>query len=207
MPLSIIRTPQQYFVNNMVRNVQDAMITLGEECITLTMYHIGDDEKTQPRCDECYDTVYKSSETFNCPECYGTTFAGGVKQAYRAMAIFSDAPNFEDFKKVGESDFQAHKIQLEATPHLKENDYVVRVLEWEPTLVGDDIQVPYPRRIGPIYALDSVKEITLRTGTRYGQNGTDKIGHTSTAHELPRTHPIYNYVIPEPVLRVDEEIV
>lgn len=203
---TIIRVPAQYAVNTIRRNVEDALVIAGEECIVLSMYHIAEDINTQPRCPICYDDIYQSGKSFECSECYGTTFLDGVKKATRAWAIFTDSTNQENFTKRGEVSWNTRQVQIEAAPFLRENDYVIRVKEWQSTQISG-YRIPIPKVYGERCRLDVITEITVRTGSRYAQNQYDKIGQRSSISDLPHGHPIYNYVPPEPVLRVDEQLI
>lgn len=203
---SIIRVPHQYAVNTKRVYVQDALATIGEECIALTMYHVAIDLDTQPRCSNCWDDIYQQSTKADCAVCFGTTFYGGVKKANRVFAVFNDKPNTEKFDKRGESDWATHSIQIEASPTLKQNDILIRVKEWQTKLM-DGVSIVYPKEYGSRYSLGAVQEVTLRTGARYGQTKYDKLGQTTKAMQLSDQHPIYHWICPEPILRSDEIIV
>lgn len=202
---TIIRVPQQYSVNRRVRDVGDYLATVGEECIALSMFHLTEDLGKQPRCPK-FNEIYNNNHSFECEICYGTTFYGGVKRATRVWAVFTDSPSQENFTKRGENDFSAHQVQVEAFPFLKENDYIIRVKEWHTKLVSG-YRIPYPKVFGDRVRLDVVQEQTIRTGSRYGQAGYDKIGQKASVVELPTKHIIYSYIPKEPVLRADEEYI
>jgi hypothetical protein len=189
---NLIRVPQNYAVNFGYANVKQTLQALGEECIVLSMYHVNTDANTQPRCGICYDDVYKNNEDPNCTYCYGTTFQGGVKEAWRVWAIFTDETQDEKISKTGVWQDKTHSVQTEAYPPLEQNDYIIRVLRW-------DTNRQEPLEIGSYYKMGPVQPVSVRTGNRYGQTNEDRIAQKFTADFLPKTHVIYNYDVREEV--------
>jgi hypothetical protein len=194
--MAVIRTPQQqtnFFASQAVR---EALMTAGEECIVLHLYHVFEDDGTQPRC-SCYDNVYEQIADWECPLCYGTTFVGGIKNIWRAWGIFSDHPLSEKYAKPGMWTSDDRSVQLENEPTLMQHDFLVRVQQWDnygaPVLLGDR------------FVIDEVKQSSLRTGNRYGQTIMDVYGNSGKIHRVPPNHPIQNYNIAlgTPLPRVD----
>ena len=96
-----IDLPENYAIRNARQWVRDSLMSHGEECVLLCAYHVTTDFDTQPRCPACYDDMYEQPDQQDCATCYGTTFLGGIKSAYRAWGIFTDAVDQEDQTKYG----------------------------------------------------------------------------------------------------------
>lgn len=181
--------PEPYAIRQARRNVRESLQSHGEEIILLRMYHVTTDQGTQPRC-HCFDDIYQQSADFACPDCYGTTFAGGVKQALRVWALISTITDVEDTKKRGmwapDNDRTVH---FEASLDVSENDYLIRVKRW-----GPDHR---PLELGPRMVLGDVTEESLRTGNQYGQTSEDLVGQRARAHGVSTDHPIHQYPVPD----------
>jgi hypothetical protein len=159
------------------------------------MYHASIDEGLQPRCHVCYNSVYKATDsTLNCSNCYGTTFEGGIKGAYRIFGIFTDNTNEEIRKTRGEWTPDDRNVQLPYLADLMTNDYVVRVETWD--------ENDGPDTMGGYYRMGTVKELSLRDGSRYGKTSFDRISSSAPIHLLPPNHIIRNWV-PENALSFD----
>lgn len=185
---NLIRVPENYAVSFGYANIKQTYQAIGEELILLRMYHVNTDSQTQPRCGVCYDDVYKNNEDPNCPYCYGTTFQGGVKEAWRAWGIVDDQNEDEKISKTGVWQNETHQVQTEAHPQLNQNDYMIRIKEW-------DTNRQEPLEIGSYYKIGPVDPVSVRTGNRFGQTNQDRIAQKFQASLLPRTHVIYNYDI------------
>lgn len=181
----VTRVVSQETVNRAARQFIESAQNVGEECVALTMYHVGVDAGTQPRCSYCFDQVYGGSDTNNCVHCFGTTFEGGVRKISRAWAIFTDNnETADDFDKRGEWIRDERRVEIEAYPTLLQHDYLVRILEWG---TGHTV-----KKISGYYSLGVVQEYTLREGSRLGQQVVDKYGQSSKVQLLPSDHVIYN---------------
>lgn len=194
--MPVIRWPHQPTISRAAMQHIEAAQLLGEQVIILNMYRVGRDEGVAPRCPNCYDDVYKDSDTSQCPVCFGTTFQGGVKQMSRAWAIPGDADNTQEFKPRGAWESDTRSVQVERYPDLFEHDYLIRVFDWGPNWV--------PRTLGPRYRFSgAVHEVSLRTGARYNQTFLDRIAQTSNLALVDRQSPIQLFKIPEgqPILR------
>jgi hypothetical protein len=194
--MAVIRVPQSYTRSWASQSVREALATVGEECIVLHLYHIKEDEGIQPRC-SCYNSTYDQPSEWECTSCFGSTFAGGVKNIWRAWGLFGDHPLDEKYAKTGMWTPDDRSVQLENEPLLMRHDYIVRVQQWD--LYGS------PVIMGDRYIIDEIKQSTLRTGNAYGQNGMDTYGNAGNLHRLPENHPIQNYSIPlgVPIARMD----
>ncbi len=183
---NILRVPQQFAVNFAYNNVKHVMQTMGEEVIALKMYHVNDDEETQPRCGICYDDVYQNNNSATCAYCYGTTFQGGVKEVWRIWAVFSDQTEDVKKDKTGYWQNENHNLQMEGYPALQMDDYVIRVKAW-------DSFKQAPLELGKYYRLGAVRPISVRTGIRFGGTNWDRVGQKTEAFVLPKTEIIYQY--------------
>lgn len=154
----------------------------GEEAILLQAFHPGDADSLP--C-ICKDDVYNQSPA-NCPDCYGTSFAGGIRQAVRVWAMFSDTREPENYDKRGTWQLDQREIQTEAFPTLIEHDFVVRVAAWGAGHVVNQLD--------GIYAVQSVVRNSLRTGNRFGQQSLDIVGQRATCTLLATGMPIAQYV-------------
>jgi hypothetical protein len=180
-----IDLPENYAVRNARRSIQDSLMSHGEECVLLSCYHVNLDHATRPRCPECYDDLYEAGQKQDCGTCYGTTFLGGVKNARRAWAIFTDAADEEALSKHGLWHPVARKMQTEYLPDIWQHDFVARVTSWTTD--------HRPRGIEGIYVMASVNNESLRTGNRPGQIAFDAIAQNAQLERLAEQMPIYRY--------------
>lgn len=199
--MAVIRLPQPYANNHVSMQNMEALQSIGEQVIYLSMYHVNIDAGVQPRCSECYDEDYDQQDHFKCQTCYGTTFEGGVKVACRAWAIVGDAQNMEDFTRQGVFNKERVTAQLEITPITMSNDYIVRVTKWSNTNV--------PLELGDRYIIEDVGIRSVRTGARHGQvYRQDYFGQKTYMSRVDPNHPIqlYSISLTEPMPRADEPL-
>lgn len=182
------RLPEPYSVDYFRNCVKDSLSYLGEQVIVLSTYHVIPDEGVRERC-ECYDDIYENTDNFKCPMCYGTTFAGGVKQAVRSWAMFTDTTNTEDVTRQGVWNPDKRQVQLEWYPPLMQRDYVVRVPKdrWQ----GFDT----PAAVAGIYRIGEVVSDSLRQGQYEGQIPADISGQKGTVDLISKDMAIYQYPI------------
>jgi hypothetical protein len=180
-----IKLVESYAVSMARRSMRDSLMSHGEECIALQMYHIHEDEGKAERCPQCYDDLYKQSNQANCEDCYGTTFAGGVKSAVRVWGMFTDQAEAEQIGAKGVWNPDQREMQVEPFPLLTEHDYVVRVRLWDTS--------HKPVEIEGYYGIQQVKRNSLRTGNRFGQWQWDVVGQKATITLLQKNSPIYAY--------------
>ena len=183
--MSRIDLTEPYAIRQARQSVRDSLMSHGEECILLHMYHVNEVQDIQPRCSWCFDDVYKQGERYDCDRCYGTTFEGGVAQAYRAWALFTDAVDVETFGKRGIWHPIASSVQTEHLPDLWQRDYIIRVNRWT-----QDHRVA---EVDGIYVLKQVTNESLRTGAMRGQTAYDTIAQRAELSMIADTMPIYLY--------------
>jgi hypothetical protein len=159
----------------------------GEECILVHMYHANEVQDKHPRCPACYDDVYKQGDKYDCNRCYGTTFDGGVAQASRAWALFTDAQDVETFGKRGLWHPIASSVQTESLPDLWQRDYIIRVASWTQDHRVDEVD--------GIYVLKQVVNESLRTGAMRGQTVYDTISQRADLSMIAENMPIYLFPV------------
>lgn len=183
-----IDLPENYAVRFARQAVVNSLQSHGEECVILHAYHVNTDEDIVPRCPECYDDLYQGGQKYDCGTCYGTTFIGGIKDARRVWAIFTDANDEEVYGKRGVWHPVPRKFHTEWTPDLWQHDFVVRVTHWS----ADH----RPQGVEGIYVCDSVSNESLRTGNRPGNIAVDAVGQRAElAQRLSEQMPIYKFPI------------
>lgn len=198
--MAVIRLPQPYASNHVAMQNMEALQTIGEEVIYLSMFHVNIDGDTHPRCPN-YDPDYNQDDHFKCNLCFGTTYQDGVKAACRAWAIVGDAQNMEDFSKQGVWNKERVTAQLEITPVTMSNDYIVRVQKWSDTHV--------PTVLGEPYIIEDVGVRSVRTGAKFGQvYRQDYFGQKTYMSRVDPNHPIRLYSISttDPMPRLDEPL-
>lgn len=178
---------EPYAIRLARQSVRDSLMSHGEECVLLHMYHANEVQDTVPRCPACYDDVYKQGDRYDCNRCFGTTFDGGVAQAFRAWAIFTDANDAETFGKRGLWHPIASSIQTEHLPDLWQRDYVVRVASWTPDHRVADVD--------GIYVFKQVVNESLRTGAMRGQTVYDTISQRADLQLIAENMPISLYPV------------
>ena len=157
----------------------------GEECILLHMHHVNEAQGKVDRCPACFHDIYKQGAKYDCPHCYGTTFEGGVKDAYRAWAIFTDSKDDESFTKRGLWHPVASSIHTEWFPDLWKRDYVVRVARWTV-----DHRVA---EVDGIYVMKQVTNESLRTGNAHGQTSLDGVSQIADLERIAEGMPLHRY--------------
>jgi hypothetical protein len=182
-----IDLPEPYSVSLARQAVRDSLLSHGEECIALQMYHVNDDENIARRCPQCYDDIYKQSELANCGDCFGTTFAGGVKTAVRVWGLFTDQATAEQIGQNGVWAPDQRDVQTEPFPLLGEHDFIVRVRMWD--------SAHRPLEIEGFYGVQQVTRNSLRTGNRFGQARWDVVGQKATITEMQKNAPICSYSV------------
>ena len=183
--MAVIKLVENYAVSQLRKDVRDSLMMAGEQAILLQLYHPGDPDAVP--CPECGDDIYNSAEPAST-SCYGTMFDGGVRQAMKVWALFTDHPASEQLGPRGTYEPDHREIQLEAFPLVAEHDVVVRIRQWD--------GANNPLVIGGFYLLGAVNQRSLRTGNRFGQSSSDIVAQKAQLAELPLTpHGITSYPI------------
>jgi len=180
-----IKLVENYAVDSLRRDVRDSLIMSGEPCILLQMYH-PEVDKDAERCGNCHDDVYSGGEG-DCTICYGTSVHGGIKAARKVWGLFSDHVAGEMYSKQGVWPPDAREIQTEAFPLLLEHDIVVRVREWD--------HWHRPAVVEGFYNIAAITRVSLRTGSRSGQQGWDVVGQRAAITLVNATLPITRFPV------------
>lgn len=183
--MAAIKLTEQYAIDSLRRDVRDSLIMAGEPCILLQMYH-PEVDKDAPRCPNCHDDVYTGGEG-DCTVCYGTSVEGGIKSARRVYGLFSDHVAAEQWSRQGMWPPDAREIQTEAFPLLLEHDIVVRVRDWD--------EHKRPMAVEGFYNIAQVTRVSLRTGSRSGQQDWDVVGQRAAITLVNRTLPITQFPV------------
>lgn len=183
--MAAIKLTEQYAIDSLRRDVRDSLIMAGEPCILLQMYH-PEVDKDAPRCPNCHDDVYTGGEG-DCTICYGTSVEGGIKAARRVWGLFSDHIAAEQWTRQGMWPPDAREIQTEAFPLLLEHDIVIRVRDW------DDNKRPVA--VEGFYNIAAVTRVSLRTGSRSGQQTWDVVGQRAAITLVNQTLPVTQFPV------------
>lgn len=82
--------------------------------------------KTQgPRCPMCWDNTKKRASSSSCPECYGTTFAGGYYSQINVFIDVNPAPDIVQVANFGKLEVSQTAMFMSNFPLAKPNDLVV----------------------------------------------------------------------------------
>lgn len=178
---------EPYAIRLARQSIRDSLMSHGEECVLIHMLHVSEVENdpNYPRCPVCYDDIYGTGAKFDCERCYGTTFDGGVKDIFRAWAMFTDADDDESFGKRGFWHPIASSVQTEHLPDLWKRDFVVRVGSWT---VDKRIE-----SVDSIYVFKSVTNESLRTGNMIGQTTYDTVAQRADLQQISPDMPIGLY--------------
>lgn len=82
--------------------------------------------KTQgPRCPTCWDNTKKRASISGCPECYGTTFAGGYYNQINVFVDVNPSPNVVQVANFGKLEVNTTAMFMSNFPIAKPNDLIV----------------------------------------------------------------------------------
>ena len=184
--MAVIKLTEDWAVNYARTQVRDSLQYHGEEAVLLQMFHPEDFTEANPqigKCPRCSWDAYNDGENM-CPVCYGTNLydnerqVGGVKDARRVWAEFTDHVVSEQYGQRGVMAPDKREVQMEAFPLATEHDFIARVKRWEGTSHTALCEPEF-------YSLDAVTRNSLRTGNRYGQTWEDVIGQKAQCSWLP----------------------
>jgi len=174
--VAVIKLVEDYAISQLRKDVRDGLMTSGEQAVLLQLFHAGDPDAVT--CPQCGDPVYKSPES-DCLSCYGTMFNGGVRQAMKVWALFTDYSPTEQLGPRGSYQPDQRSAQFEAFPLVTEHDVIARVSSW----AADGT----PAELYGFYILQQVTRRSLRTGNRFGQSSIDVVGQKAQLSELSGT--------------------
>lgn len=175
-----VRDPQDWAITQERQRHVQALYTVGEYAMFTLMWHEEDFlAGLVSRCRHCYRVqgsvdsqiadAYNQPTQHHCPDCYGTTFEGGIKAQIIRPAIFSDADEDEQRQARGVTNPQALSVESTTDFRVRSFDYVFRS-------TGDRFQLRVPNRI------------TLRTGFEVPHQSKAAIGYNhARANQEDRT--------------------
>lgn len=111
-PPLYVRDTQNWAIEQERQRHDEALFWLGEYCFIALMWHTVDFELGLiGRCNTCFDTgnnvndritaVYKQPTRYLCPDCYGTTYEGGIRALLVRHFLLADADESEKQDKRG----------------------------------------------------------------------------------------------------------
>ncbi len=176
-----------------------AIYSLGELVLFVLMWTVEDHQAGYiAKCKRCFagatdearsSAVYQQSTVTRCPECYGTTFEGGVRAKLVRPALITDSDDEE--KKSGRGVLHPQSVSVEAT-----NDFRYRSGDYMFRIDGSRWQLTNPTRV------------TLRTGFSHPTQQKDSIGYvrgvatlvdqTSVAYMIPPNSARIEQILQEP---------
>lgn len=175
---------EPYAVKFARQSIYDSLNSHGEVGVVLKAYHPhdGTGDPVFERC-SCYDDIYKTRD-YNCDLCGGTSFRGGIEEAYYSPLIVTDTSLNETQGKQGVYTQDTRQVHLPYLPGVMQGDFVARVSRWEGRT---------PSVIEGIYKLGEVTQVSLRTGIQFAQNPYDVVGSRAHISRLDESHPIYSF--------------
>lgn len=163
------RRRQDWEIGNERQRHQQALYLAGEPTLFVLLWKVEDFEAGYvQRCARCFSdpnsvngrlaAVYEQPITFTCPQCYGTTFQGGVRARIIRPAIFTDTD--EDERKSPRGAVHPESLTVETT-----NDFRSRT--------GDYVF----RKNGSRWQLGTPRRIMVRTGYEHPNQTDTSIGY------------------------------
>jgi hypothetical protein len=161
-----------------------AMYSVGEYAMFVMLWHVEDFERGYVvRCLRCYGdgtaraaAVYNQPRQNRCPECFGTTFEGGIRAKVVRPAIFTDTDDVENPSPRGVTHPQNLTVESTSDFRFRNGDFVFR-------LDGSRWQLSAPSRV------------TVRTGFAHPSQAATSMGYgpamaqledeTSVAYDIP----------------------
>lgn len=129
-----VRDVQDWAVEQEHMRHDQALLTVGEYCMWTLMWHVLDFEAgLVQRCQRCYRSSGKIAEAYGqasqnkCPDCFGTTFEGGIRAQIVRPAIFTDTDEEERVDRRGVTHAQNVRIETTHDFRVRSGDYCFRV--------------------------------------------------------------------------------
>ena len=168
----------------------------GELCLVLSMYNAQNSEGIE-RCPTCSNPSYLQSdyEGFDsdseiCPDCFGTTYKGGIRKAYIAPLLLSEARLQNQVDTNGDIASYVIDFQFPFWLEIFEFDFVLRLNGWNIQEEGNGLYTVTPKII-EAYQLQIPKIYTVKDGFGY-MGESQKIASKATGTSVNTNNPILN---------------
>lgn len=145
-----VRDTQTWAIQNAILSHEQALYLVGEYVMFALMWHLEDFEHgLVGRCPSCFpdssnleravQATYQQADSYRCPDCYGTTFEGGVRALIIRPAIFTDVDQQDTNTARGVVHSGIVNVQSTTDFRVRNGDYVFRGN-------GERYQLRTPRR-------------------------------------------------------------
>ena len=169
----VIRAHQDFAVEQERYRHDQAIYTMGENAMFALMWKVEDFyHNLVQHCSTCYNgefarqaDVYKQPTRNLCPDCFGTTFEGGIRAKVVRPALFTDTDDQEVVGEHGVTYPQTLSVESTSDFRFRNGDYVIR-------FDGSRWQLSAPQRV------------TVRTGFGHPTQVSDSIGYTQALATL-----------------------
>ncbi len=161
----------QYAFDQEVQRHDDAVHWFGEMTAFILWWHVHDFEAGRVgRCTECYvplgdiTDVFKQTPIQKCPNCYGTTFDGGIRAILYRPAIWSTGVIDGKVHRRGEVSLDSGSIQMVSSFVARGGDVAVRPdgTRWRLSQVnGPELSTGFGPRPNVDATIRSVGSVTL----------------------------------------------
>jgi hypothetical protein len=176
-----VRDRQPWAITQEIQRHDEALYSLGEYAVFCLLWHEQDFTAGRvTRCSTCFTSqgviakVYGQGNNARCPNCFGTTFEGGIRALIYRPALFTEVD--EDEQKTARGIARPASVNVESTQDFRvlHGDYVFRAN-------------------GHRYMLRRPERTTLRTGFGTPFQTTTSIGYniSQAAYEDPNTSVAY----------------
>lgn len=123
--------PQRWLVDQERQHADEVLYSFGEYALLTMMWTLEDFENgLTTRCSRCWEARNEIAEVFGqggeakCPNCYGTTFEGGIRaQVIRPVLLNDRTSQHNEEKKRGVHDTATGALQTTADIKLRNGDY------------------------------------------------------------------------------------
>jgi hypothetical protein len=182
-----VRDKQNWAISQEIQRHDQALLSLGEYAAFALMWHEQDLTAGRVgRCPTCYlaqgliSEAYGQGNKARCPDCFGTTFEGGIRALIYRPALFTEVD--EDEQKGARGVSRPSGVSVESTQDFRvlHGDYVFRA-------DGQRFQLRVPERT------------TLRTGFGTPYQSSTSIGYNISRGALEDVNTSVAYDIPPDV--------
>ena len=198
--MTLLRSQKIGGVRYIRKAVREALEAEGELAIYYQMYNPQNSEGV-PRCTHCLNGAYQQSDwgaSMICPWCFGTTFEGGIRQAWFTPLLFSKPDVRDDRHPYGDLAEQTSDLYLPDFISAWKGDFAVRIN-------GFNIASQNPFKVTPeaveVWKIETPQVSVVKDGL--SQIGSfQRVGSTAKASlvNLDPPHPIASVAFKSPYL-------